>query len=72
MHAKPARASTVGNVRSSARRKFGHPGGPGETASGPISSAPSPREVLGEAGLTVAVFLLIALALQMLGVWLGG
>ncbi|MBP2306610.1 hypothetical protein GBZ48_01910 [Azospirillum melinis] len=32
---------------------------------------PSPRAVLGEAAVTIAVFLLIAFALQVLALWIG-
>lgn len=32
---------------------------------------PSPHAVLGEAAITIAAFLLIAFALQMLALWIG-
>lgn len=32
---------------------------------------PSPRAVLGEAAVTIAAFLLIAFALQVLALWIG-
>ncbi|MDR6772886.1 hypothetical protein [Azospirillum sp. BE72] len=44
---------------------------PREAADLSFEAPPSPREVLGEAALTIAAFLLIALALQMLAVWGG-
>ncbi|PGH56999.1 hypothetical protein CRT60_10885 [Azospirillum palustre] len=34
------------------------------------SAAPSPRTVLGEAAATIAAFLLIAFALQVLALWI--
>ncbi|CAO3441178.1 hypothetical protein [Azospirillum endophyticum] len=45
-----------------------HPQGSADTAH---DSPPSARAVLGEAALTVAAFLLIALALQALVIWIG-
>lgn len=35
------------------------------------SATPSPRAVLGEAAVTIAAFLLIAFALQVLVLWIG-
>ncbi|WP_042698955.1 hypothetical protein [Azospirillum sp. B506] len=49
-------------------REIDHP----QTPSGSSHEAfPSARAVLGEAAFTIAVFLLIALALQALVVWVG-
>lgn len=49
-------------------REIDHP----QTPSGNSHEAfPSAREVLGEAAFTIAAFLLIALALQVLVVWVG-
>lgn len=43
-----------------------------QTSAAPSKEAfPSPRAVLGEAAATIAAFLLIALALQVLALWIG-
>lgn len=43
-----------------------------QTSAAPSYEAfPSPRAVLGEAAVTIAAFLLIAFALQVLALWIG-
>jgi len=44
---------------------------PQSSAAASHEAFPSPRAVLGEAAVTIAAFLLIAFALQVLALWIG-
>lgn len=68
MRGKSPHARLGWTVPHPARMERDHPQGPADTAH---DAPPSARAVLGEAAVTVAAFLLIALALQALVIWIG-